>query len=437
MPHTLKQRSRYRPFADAQSFVRPLKLNTQKEWNKYCKEELKGYPQKPKDIPASPQRVYKDKGWDGVPDWLGNGKTTWQRNRHRSFTDAQSFVRSLKLNTQKEWLCYCKGKLKGYPSKPKDIPASPQRVYKGKGWDGMRDWLGTKKITYRPFEEARSFARSLKLSSYEEWSKYCKGKLKGYPPKPKDIPASPQRVYKDKEWGGVSDWLGNGKTIWQRNGHRSFTDTRSFVRSLQRSSYEEWVKYCKGELKGYPPKPKDIPGNPRRTYNGKGWDGMRDWLGTKKITYRPFTDAQSFVRSLKLSTHKEWVKYYKGGLEGYPPKPKDIPANPRRTYNGKGWKNTPDWLGNDYRPSEYRSFADAQSFVRSLQLSSCEEWVKYCKGELKGYPPKPKDIPASPQRTYNGKGWDGMRDWLGTKKITYRPFTDAQSFVRSLKLSIS
>ena len=63
---------------------------------------------------------------------------------------------------------------------------------------------------------------------------------------------------------------------------------------------------------------------------------MRDWLGYEERAYRPFTDAQSFVRSLKLSTHKEWVKYCKGELEGYPPKPKDIPASPQRVYKDKG-----------------------------------------------------------------------------------------------------
>ena len=127
MPHALKQQSRYRPFTDAQSFVRSLKLSSYEEWLKYCKGELKGYPPKPKDIPASTHRVYKDKGWRGLSDWLGNGKTAWQRNGHRSFADAQSFVCSLKISSYEEWSKYCKGGLKGYPPKPKDIPANPQK----------------------------------------------------------------------------------------------------------------------------------------------------------------------------------------------------------------------------------------------------------------------------------------------------------------------
>ena len=73
---------------------------------------------------------------------------------------------------------YCKGELEGYSPKPMNIPASPQQVYKDKGWAGTRNWLGTKKITYRPFEEARSFARSLRLKTREEWLRYCRGEMK-------------------------------------------------------------------------------------------------------------------------------------------------------------------------------------------------------------------------------------------------------------------
>jgi hypothetical protein len=47
---------------------------------------------------------------------------------------------------------------------------------------------------WRPFEEARAFARSLNLSSSTEWVKYSKSGQK-----PNDIPATPREVYRD-EW---------------------------------------------------------------------------------------------------------------------------------------------------------------------------------------------------------------------------------------------
>ena len=148
---------------------------------------------------------------------------------------------------------------------------------------------------------------------------------------------------------------------------------------------------------------------------------MPDWLGNdyRPGEYRPFADAQSFVRSLNLNTQKEWVKYCKGELKWLSPKTKGAyQLAHEQVYKGKGWSGLSDWLGSDYR-----SFAEARNFTRSLKLGSHKEWRRYCKGELKGYPPKPRNIPASPRRVYKDNGWAGYtRNWLGTKKITYRSF---------------
>jgi len=46
-------------------------LQYKKEWNQYKKGELKGKPKKPDDIPAYPSHTYKNKGWQGMADWLG------------------------------------------------------------------------------------------------------------------------------------------------------------------------------------------------------------------------------------------------------------------------------------------------------------------------------------------------------------------------------
>jgi hypothetical protein len=47
--------------------------------------------------------------------------------------------------------------------RPKDIPHSPELTYANEGWVGLDDWLGTDKKRYLPFDEARKFARSLRL----------------------------------------------------------------------------------------------------------------------------------------------------------------------------------------------------------------------------------------------------------------------------------
>ena len=45
---------------------------------------------------------------------------------------------------------------------PTDIPTTPRKTYKDKGWVGMGDWLGTGRGNqHRPFNEARLYSRKL------------------------------------------------------------------------------------------------------------------------------------------------------------------------------------------------------------------------------------------------------------------------------------
>ena len=77
-----------------------------------------------------------------VGDWLGTGKLapgSW-----RPFKEARAYVQKLNLKSHKEWVLYCKNKLKGFKEKPQDIPYAPVRPYKSE-WKGFGDWLGNKK----------------------------------------------------------------------------------------------------------------------------------------------------------------------------------------------------------------------------------------------------------------------------------------------------
>ncbi len=96
-----------------------------------------------KDDPSNPYDVYKGEGWINWGDWLGTGAIATQRLKYRPFKQARAFVCRLALKSRSEWIKYCKGKLHGKGKKPKNIPASPYRTYKDKGWVSMGDWLGT------------------------------------------------------------------------------------------------------------------------------------------------------------------------------------------------------------------------------------------------------------------------------------------------------
>jgi hypothetical protein len=347
----------FSPFEEAREFVHGLKLSSETEWRSYSKGLLPNKPKKPEDIPSTPSKTYKDKGWIGFGDWLGTGTIRTRDRTYRSFIEAREFVRGLKLSGQKEWGLYYKGLIPDKPKKPDDIPTTPSKTYENKGWVNLGDWLGTGRISdnlkkYRPFKQARKFVRDLGISSSGEWRLYCKGLVSNKPPKPDDIPAVVHRTYKDNGWVGWGDWLGTGTVAPRDRIYRPFLQARKFVRKVKLSGEAEWRLYCKGLVSNKPPKPDDIPYTPSNTYKGKGWKSWGDWLGTGRIAdhlkkFRSFKDARKFAQSLKLRSQTEWNKYCKGELNGKPKKPSNIPSSPNQAYKGEGWISMPDWLGTE------------------------------------------------------------------------------------------
>jgi superfamily II DNA or RNA helicase/transcriptional regulator NrdR family protein len=412
----------WKPFEEARQFAHSLQLKSKNEWEQYTKSG-----KNPDDVPFIPAAVYKNKGWVGWGDWLGTGTIASFNKIYRSFEEARQFAHSLQLKSKNEWEQYTKS-----GKNPDDVPFIPAAVYKNKGWVGWGDWLGTGTIAsfnkiYRSFEEARQFAHSLQLKSKNEWGQYAKsGK------KPDDIPASPARAYQNKGWVGWGDWLGTGAIANQNRVYQQFKESRKFVHSLQLKSKNEWGQYAKSGKK-----PDDIPASPARAYQNKGWVGWGDWLGTGAIAsfnkiYRSFEEARQFVHSLQLKNRDEWVQYTKSEK-----KPDDIPADPAGAYKNKGWIGMGDWLGTGSIANQnrvYRQFEEARQFAHSLKLKNQKEWFQFSKSGK-----KPDDIPASPARAYQNKGWVGWGDWLGTGAIAsfnkiYRSFEEARQFVHSLQL---
>ena len=391
-------RFNWMPFEEAREYVQTLKLVNGSDWQEYCKSE-----KKPKNIPNSPNYVYKDKGYTHMGDWLGTGRVPEVFRVYLEFETARNFVHNLKLKNGKEWQAYCKSGLK-----PENIPIAPASHYKNKGWVSLGDWLGNgvvaaRKMVYRNFEDARKFARSLNLKSSTEWAEYVKsGK------KPFDIPSNANNTYKKSGWKGFQDWLGNSSKSSSKD-YCSFDEARKFAKSLKLNSSSEWRDYCKkNEIPIY------IPKNPYY-YKDKGWKGYGDFLGTGTIAsrnrvYKDFSSARKFIHSLKLKSSNEWFIYLKEGV-----KPNDIPTKPERTYKDKGWIGMSDWLGHGkttHHNIKYREFDKARTFARSLKLSNVKEWKEeYCRSLN-----KPQDIPTNAYQKYKNSGWKGWSDFLGTEK---------------------
>jgi Phage-integrase repeat unit len=270
--------------------------------------------------------------WKGWGDWLGTGTiapqdTEWSKTgskdsslKLRIFEDARAFVHTLGLKNKVQWKAYCKsGEL------PSDLPAYPPKPYSDK-WNGWRDWLGLLgvKTEFKPFNEARTYARNLGLKSGSEWTKYYKsGKL------PPNIPAAPSGVY-EKDWKGWGDWLGTGRIANFQRKYLPFKEARTFACSLNLKSSSEWQDFCKSGKK-----PVNVPYKPHEAYE-EDWKGWGDWLGTvttREIEFLPFEEAREFVRSLRLKNRDHFAKYCKSDK-----RPKDIPTQPSRTGTIATWQ---------------------------------------------------------------------------------------------------
>jgi len=422
-------------YEQARKFARSLKLNSAKHWRQYFKGQLDNdLPPFPNDMPKNPHIVYRDKGWINWQDFLGYKDTRRRVKNKRPFEEALQFVRSLKLSSLKEWLAFCHGELeKTHGLLPDDLPITPNLSYKGQGWQGLHHWLGIEvthdiqrknrkratgavKIVFLPFNEAREFARSLKLKTSGEWQRYCSGEfMNTLGTLPENVPKTPRIVYKDNGWCGMSDWLGKPaegrwREIW------NFHKAQEFARSLELSSSDEWRDYCKGMMPDKPAKPDGVPSSPDvvRSYK-KYWKGYRDWLGNtgKKVrrrNFRSYEDARAFVHTLGLMSNTQWKAFVRNELvDKLGECPADIPRHPNDVYKDDGWNGWQDWLGYKEKGRKRKTFLpfdEARAFVHNLKLSNLKEWQAYARAE------RPGNIPSDPGRTYKND-WKGFSDWLG------------------------
>ncbi len=268
---------------------------------------------------------------------------------------------------------------------------------------------------YLPFEEARDYVREQKLETTRAWKQWSNGTLYGKERRPDFIPSNPDVVYRNDGWNGWTDWIKEPIEFLP------FEEAREFVRSLGLESQSQWQKYYQGKFNGLE-KPDNIPWNPKKVYEDQ-WKGIKDWIGTE---WREFEEARDYVRSLGLNGQVEWRLYCKGELDGYEPKPADIPTDPKRVYDDTEWIDIADWLGTDRKrktvngevDNTWMTYDEAENFIHSLKLNSYEEWKAYIDGRIEDLPKRPTNLPKSPQYVYKDDGWKNWTDWLGNYNNT-------------------
>lgn len=85
--------------------------------------------------------------------------------------------------------------------RPIQIPASPEYIYKNSGWIGRPDSLGTKD-KFLTYEKAKSYIKTLNFENFKQYYNWAKSRQR-----PENLPHSPDKVYKNKAWIDLYDWL--------------------------------------------------------------------------------------------------------------------------------------------------------------------------------------------------------------------------------------
>lgn len=341
---------RWLPFEEARAFARSLGLQSERQWREWAKGARPDLPPRSPSMPTSPSRTYRDAGWAGVGDWLGTGATATRLRVYWPYERAKRFVHGVGLRSSTEWNQWCQGALPEKPAVPPSIPHGPARTYASQ-WESWGEWLGTGTVNnkdreFMSYAEARRLSQSLEFTTARAWLEWRSGHRPDLLGPPSGMPAHPTEHYQDAGWRGWRHFLGASYTGPSRS-FRSFRDSRRFVRSLNLTSQRAFKAWCRGELKGRPTRPHDVPTNPNLYYRD-AWAGWGDFLGTgavhpKDRNYRSFQEARAFVRLLGLRTVAEWRAWCKGIRPDLPPRPEDIPVAVERVYR-LDWQGFRDWL---------------------------------------------------------------------------------------------
>ncbi|MDC0331504.1 DEAD/DEAH box helicase family protein [Flavobacteriaceae bacterium] len=234
----------------ARDFVNKLNLKNVKEWKEYCRSKLK-----PQEIPSNPLLVYKDKGWNGFGDWLGNKQM--RKNSFISFNEAKVLIKKLNIKSNKEYLDF-------YESNTENLglPKTLNHVYKNNGWKGYVDFFGIEKRLC--FSEAKKIILN-NCNSARKWKEFRKLK---------NITNIPATLNLYEEYNSKTFWANSNKLNQYSNKWPTYNEAKKIIKKLGVSSRQDYLKIRLKHKKYY------LPIKPNIAY--ENWEksgGWADFLG--------------------------------------------------------------------------------------------------------------------------------------------------------------
>jgi len=234
-------------------------LKSSKEWRDYIKNN-----KIPINIPSNPNVVYASDGWEGMGEFLGTGNIKRGSINYLPYKKAQTFAKSLKLKSAKEWRDFAKT-----TKRPNNIPFGVEKFYKNSGWRDWKHFLGYERNKFLSFNQARKKVQNMNLISSSEYRHLAQtGDLS------LDLPKSPDKYYKNSGWLNWNDFLGNNsdKVKWEK--FYKYEEAKKIIRPFRVKSSRTWKDFRKSNEF-----PERIPADPPTFYKEYGWVSWADFLG--------------------------------------------------------------------------------------------------------------------------------------------------------------
>ena len=161
------------------------------------------------------------------------------------FQEAKKIVQELGIRNSREWF-----RLK---NKPPGLPGNPAFYYKGKGWRGWGDFLGTsapssKKNLFLSYQEACEFCHSMQIRTQFEYQSIVQLGVK-------DLPRAPDKYYKKH---GIS-------FSWKEMLAPRFFNEEEFIKFLKNEGYVSFTKRTWNDF-SRDKRPYFIPADPFKRY---------------------------------------------------------------------------------------------------------------------------------------------------------------------------
>ena len=119
------------------------------------------------------------------------------------------------------------------------------------------------------FKKALLYARTLTLSTQDEWKEWSKSGAR-----PANIPSNPNQAYKHEGWGHSEGWQGWGHWLGIVDAaFLPFKKALLYARSLNLKTQAAWREFQKSGAR-----PSNVPSAPERVYKHVGWQGFGHWL---------------------------------------------------------------------------------------------------------------------------------------------------------------